>query len=150
MRHPERLHRLALAVVLSGPLRIAAPELSPPGVEASGYGDLGSPGALDYRLYAGTIFLDLKPQPGSPITVLDLEVPYVAGGRVLWNGPLEGLRFGGSLQFLRLETDLLAPGVKAPVLFKIPVTLWVPSAEYTVPGFLLAPAYSRWMVKTES
>src|SRR5438067_6861490 len=51
--------------------------LAQTGVEAYGYTRLGALGALDYRLYAGTIFLDLKQQPGSRTTVLDLDVPYV-------------------------------------------------------------------------
>src|SRR5437870_10659659 len=76
--------------------------LAQTGAELYGYQHLGGVGALDYRLYAGTIFLDLRPQPGSPFTVVDLNVPYVAGGRVQWL-PIEGLRLGGSLQFLRLD-----------------------------------------------
>jgi hypothetical protein len=124
--------------------------LAQTGVEVYGYGDLSAAGAIDYRLYAGTIFLDLKPQPGNPITFVDLDVPYVAGGRVLWVSPLEGLRLGGSLQFLRLDIHLLAPSVAAPILFKIPATLWVASAEYTVRDFVFAAEYSRWLVKGES
>src|SRR5467141_4484390 len=38
--------------------------LAQTGVEAYGYTRLGRAGALDYRAYAGTIFLDLKAQPG--------------------------------------------------------------------------------------
>ena len=123
--------------------------LAQTGVEAYGYTRLGSAGALDYRLYAGTIFLDVKPQPGSPFTVVDLNVPYVAGGRVQWL-PIDGLRLGGSLQFLRLDTDLLAPSGSGRVALRIPATLWVASAEYAVQDFLLAAEYSRWLVKTES
>ena len=123
--------------------------LAQTGVEAYGYTRLGSAGALDYRLYAGTIFLDLRPQPGSPFTVVDLNVPYVAGGRVQWL-PIEGLRLGGSLQFLRLDTDLLALPASGAVAVRIPATLWVASAEYAVRDLLFAAEYSRWLVKTES
>ena len=123
--------------------------LAQTGVEAYGYKRLGPAGALDYRLYAGTIFLDVKPQPGSPFAVVDLNVPYVAGGRVQWL-PIEGLRLGGSLQFLRLDTDLLPASSSAPVAVKIPATLWVASAEYTVRDFLFAAEYSRWLVTTQS
>ena len=123
--------------------------LAQTGVELYGYAGLGRAGGLDYRLYAGTIFLDVRPQPGSPFTVRDLNVPYVAGGRVLWL-PLEGLRVGGSLQFLRLETDLLVPPGSGSVALKIPATLWVASAEYLWRDFLFAAEYSRWLVKTES
>jgi hypothetical protein len=123
--------------------------LAQTGVEAYGYTRLGPAGALDYRLYAGTIFLDVKPQPGSPFTVVNLNVPYVAGGRVQWL-PIDGLRLGGSLQFLRLETDLLTPPASAPVALRIPATLWVASAEYTVHDLVFAAEYSRWLVKTET
>ena len=123
--------------------------LAQTGVEAYGYKRLGPAGALDYRLYAGTIFLDVKPQPGSPFAVVDLNVPYVAGGRVQWL-PIDGLRLGGSLQFLRLDTDLLLASISAPVAVKIPATLWVASAEYTVHDFLFAAEYSRWLVTTQS
>jgi hypothetical protein len=123
--------------------------LAQTGVELYGYAGLGRAGGVDYRLYAGTIFLDVRPQPGSPFTVLNLNVPYVAGGRVLWL-PFDGLRVGGSLQFLRLETDLLVPPASGSVAVKIPATLWVASAEYLVRDFLFAAEYSRWLVKTES
>ena len=124
--------------------------LAQTGAEIYGYQHLGGAGALDYRLYAGTIFLDLKQQPGSPITVVNLDVPYVVGGRVLWGLPIEGLRLGASLQALRLDTDLLAPRVSSPIQLKIPATLWVASAEYVVRELLFAVEYSRWLVKAES
>ncbi|MFL5309322.1 MAG: hypothetical protein ACJ79H_02600 [Myxococcales bacterium] len=123
--------------------------LAQTGVEAYGYTRLASLGAVDYRLYAGTIFLDVRPQPGSPLTLVDLNVPYVAGGRVQWL-PIDGLRLGGSLQFLRLDTDLLITSGSAPVAVRIPATLWVASAEYAVHDLLFAAEYSRWLVKTES
>jgi hypothetical protein len=123
--------------------------LAQTGVEAYGYTRLGRAGALDYRVYAGTIFLDLKPQPGSPFAVVDLKVPYVVGGRVQWL-PIDGLRLGGSLQFLRLDTDLLASSTSGRVALRIPATLWVASAEYTVHDLVLAAEYSRWLVKNES
>jgi hypothetical protein len=123
--------------------------LAQTGVEAYGYTRLGRAGALDYRVYAGTIFLDVKPQPGSPFAVVDLRVPYVVGGRVQWL-PIDGLRLGGSLQFLRLDTDLLASSTSGRVALRIPATLWVASAEYSVHDLVLAAEYSRWLVKSES
>ena len=124
--------------------------LAQTGAEIYGYQHLGAVGALDYRLYAGTIFLDLKQQPGSPITVLNLDVPYVVGGRVLWGLPIEGLRLGASLQALRLDTDLRVPSASGPIQLKIPATLWVASAEYVVRELVFAVEYSRWLVKAES
>src|SRR6266436_7663409 len=105
--------------------------LAQTGAEIYGYKTVGAAGALDYRFYAGTIFLDVTNRPTSPITVVDLDVPYVAGGRVLWL-PFDGLRLRGSLQFLRLDTDLLTSATTSPVAVRIPATLWVASAEYTV------------------
>jgi len=73
----------------------------------------------------------------------------VVGGRVQWL-PIDGLRLGGSLQFLRLDTDLLASSTSGRVALRIPATLWVASAEYTVHDLVLAAEYSRWLVKNES
>jgi len=125
--------------------------LAQTGGEIYGYKSLGRAGALDYHLYGGTIFLDVNPQsPNSPFTVLDLNVPYVTGGRLLWNSPLDGLRLGGSLQFLRLDTHLQPSGTRSSVELNVPATLWVASAEYVVRDFLFAAEYSRWRVRTES
>ncbi len=124
--------------------------LAQTGMEIYGYAGLRSAGSLDYRLYAGTIFLDVRPQPGSPLTILDLEVPFVVGARVLWGPPVGGLRVGGSVQVLRIDTDLLAPGEPAPIAVKIPATLWVASVEYAVRDLLVAGEYSRWLVEAKS
>lgn len=124
--------------------------LAQTGGELYGFKDLGAAGGLDYRLYGGTIFLDVKQQPGSPFSVVDLNVPFVAGGRMLWVPPLEGLRLGGSLQFLRLETHLLPASSSSSVAVNIPAMLWVASVEYTVRDLLFAAEYSRWRVRAES
>jgi len=125
--------------------------LAQTGVELYGYTRLGPAGGLDYRLYGGTIFIDVQPQPGSPFSVVDLSVPYVAGGRLLWVAPLEGLRLGGSLQLLRLETHLLpTTGAPSPFALNIPAALGVASVEYVVRDLLFAVEYSRWRVRTES
>src|SRR5467141_1459489 len=124
--------------------------LAQTGFELYGYRGLGAAGGLDYRMYGGTIFLDIRPQPGSPVTAVDLNVPFVAGGRLMWAAPVDGLRLGGSLQFLRLETHLLVPSTPSQVAVNLPVMLWVASVEYTVRDLLLAAEYSRWRVRTES
>jgi hypothetical protein len=123
--------------------------LAQTGVELYGYKALGPAGAIDYRGYGGTIFVDATQQPGSPFTVLNLNVPYVAGGRVMWL-PMDGLRIGGSLQFLRLDTDLLMSSSPDRLTVKIPARLWVVSAEYAAHDLTLAAEYSRWFVKAES
>src|SRR5690349_11188782 len=98
--------------------------LAQTGAELYGEYELGRAGSVEYRVYGGTIFLDLKQTPGSPVSVVDLDVPYVAGGRLLWT-LLEGLRLGGSIQSLRIDTHLTVPGVTGPVALRIPATLWV-------------------------
>jgi hypothetical protein len=124
--------------------------LAQTGGEVYGFKELGSAGAIDYRLYGGTIFLDTRTQPGSPFSVVDLNVPFVTGGRLLWVPPIEGLRLGGSLQFLRLETHLLPANSSTSVAVTIPAMLWVASVEYAVRDFLFATEYSRWRVRAES
>jgi hypothetical protein len=123
--------------------------LAQTGFELYGYRSLGPGGGLDYRVYAGTIFLDATPQPGSAFAVVGLNVPFVAGGRLLWMAPVDGLRLGGSLQFLRLETNILTPG-PSQISVDIPAMLWVASVEYAVRDLLLVAEYSRWRVRTES
>jgi hypothetical protein len=75
--------------------------LAQTGVELYGYVDLRAAGALDYRLYGGTIFID----PATAPMLKAIDVPYVAGGRLLWETPLAGLRLGGSFQALRLVLE---------------------------------------------
>jgi hypothetical protein len=140
--------------------------LAQTGVEVYGYVQLGNGGgALDYRLYAGTIFLETNLAPGSPYDIESLNIPYVAGGRLLWETPLPGLRAGGSVQVLRLDADLLfdpmtfAPLVAADALpadfdgrvnVEVPALLWVGSIEYLFENLQLALEYSRWHVEAES
>jgi hypothetical protein len=123
------------------------------GAELYGYRNLGKAGQLDYRLYGGTIFIDIPSQrPGSPIALLDLKIPYLVGGRLLWEAPIEGLRIGASIQRLRLETkilDLTDPAMP-PVLVDVPATLAQGSIEYTVDDFVFAAEYARWYTRIES
>jgi hypothetical protein len=141
--------------------------LAQTGGELYGYADLGDAGALDYRAYGGTIFIDLTESVNRnpSLSFLSLSVPYLTGTRVLWETPLEGFRTGGSVQYLRLDTDLLydqslyGPLVTAgqlPATFtgkvsaEIPALLWVASAEYLHDDLLLAAEYSRWHVRVRS
>lgn len=122
--------------------------LAQTGAELYGYVSLGPAGALDYRLYAGTIYAD-TPKDKPPLHVEEFTAPYVAGGRVLWEAPLPGLRLGVSYQRLRFDTNYsLQPG--APPLFeglarvKLPFRLWLASVEYDQHDLLLAAEYGRW------
>jgi hypothetical protein len=81
--------------------------LAATGLELYGYVSLGAGGALDYRLYGGTIFVDVTNRLTSPTRIANFENPYVIGGRLLWETPWNGLRLGASVQALRFDFDLV-------------------------------------------
>ena len=122
--------------------------LAQTGAELYGYARMGRSGALDYRAYAGTIFLDTSSVNFGPIQIANLDVPYLVGGRVLWETPVDGLRAGASLQVLRIDTQLVTQ--MQTVHYNIPATLWVGSLEYSARDWLLATEYSRWYLRADS
>lgn len=128
------------------------------------YGDvpLGAAGALEYRLYGGTMFVNAQ---DSSAQLRDFEVPYVAGGRLMWRPPLDGLQLGASAQFVRFDFDFTpTPEQRAQyemagqlpadfggvVTARLPFKLWVASIEYQHEGLLLAAEYGRQYVKYET
>jgi hypothetical protein len=120
------------------------------GGELYGFARLGSFGALDYRLFGGTIFLDsdsLTP-PGTPFE-LDFQVPYAVGGRLIWETPLTGLRVGGSLEAVGIETTAFIPSM-SPLVIDNDSLLWVGFAEYAIGDLMLTAEYSRWRAKQRS
>lgn len=80
------------------------------GAEIYGFFRSRSAGALEYRLFGGTIFIDprLVVPVGSTLT-LKFNVPYAFGGRLIWETPLTGLRIGVSVIKLRLDTVAFLP-----------------------------------------
>jgi hypothetical protein len=120
--------------------------LAQTGVEAYGRVNLHAARALEYRLYGGTIFVDATSATG----LQSLSVPYIVGGRLLWETPLEGLRAGGSVQALRLDGTATNPKTNTPLQFELPVILSVASIEYAAHDLLLSAEYSRWFVKTRT
>jgi hypothetical protein len=127
--------------------------LAQTGIELYGNVPLGAGGALEYRAYGGTIYV-----PSSSALVVNLTVPYLVGGRLMWQTPLEGLEAGGSIQALRLDFDYVPPasavgplqtaGVLPPnfggtIFTQLPAVLWIASLEYQVENLLLAGEYSR-------
>jgi hypothetical protein len=135
--------------------------LAQTGFELYGYKPLPVIGALDYRLYGGTIFLDSTTLASPGATVTNIDVPYIAGARLLWRAPpaIEGLTVGGSVQIVRIDLDLqLDPGLVALLeqegalppnfgnafKYRLPAFLWVGSLEYAAHDLLIAAEYSRW------
>ena len=125
------------------------------------YGDipLGDAGSLEYRAYGGTIFLDSGAGPAPGVTVRNVTVPYVVGGRLMWSPPLEGLILGGSAQALRVDGDyVFAPELVGPLKavgllpmdfsgvmpVEFRVRLYVASLEYSLSELTLSAEYSRW------
>jgi hypothetical protein len=124
--------------------------LAQTGAEVYGFKPLGHAGALDYRLFGGTIYVDPAESIGAAATLQSIDVPYVVGGRLLWETPIRGLRVGGSLEALRLEARYVLPGKPAPYLLALPAILSVGSLEYSAGDLLVAAEYGRWRVGIES
>ena len=80
--------------------------------------------------------------------MLEIRTPYLAGGRLMWETPIDGFRIGASVQTLRLDAKLLAGATAFDV--QIPATLAVGSLEYSLHDVLVAAEYSRWFVSSRS
>ena len=134
--------------------------LAQTGAEVYGNVAIGPAGSLEYRLYGGTVFFDTS---DATLALTNVTVPYIIGGRLMWQTPVEGLQAGGSVQKLRIDADLPAAQVAAlqmagalPAGFtgdlplKIPALLGVGSLEYSANDLLVAAEYSRWRLRIES
>ena len=62
------------------------------GVQVYGFIPMGSAGDLSYSAYGGTIYIPPTSVSVTGFKLDELSVPYVAGGRLLWDLPVEGLR----------------------------------------------------------
>lgn len=139
--------------------------LAQTGAQIYGYVRLGNAGALDYRIYGGTIFVQADSDDTLPYRVTDLSVPYVVGGRILYETPLEGLRAGGSIEAMRLDADLafdsdlwmplqamgaLPDRFMGDVSLELPIVLWTGSVEYAAHDWQVAVEYGRWHATSES
>ena len=135
--------------------------LAQTGGELYGFVSLGGAGALDYRLYGGSIFIDLPSFTAAGTT--SVEIPYLYGARLMWHTPLQGLRFGGSVQDLRLDLHyqpspaaLMGFPMPLPMDFngtvelRVPVTIGVLSAELAADDFLFSAEYLRQWASIES
>ena len=121
--------------------------LAQTGAELYGYLRLEAVGALEYRIYGGTLLADPPTAPPGT-TLTDFQIPYLAGARLLWETPLEGLRVGGNLQTLRFDARFSVPmGAGMPPLVldeHLPFLLKLASVEYAGHDLLLAAEYGRW------
>lgn len=119
------------------------------GVELYGFARSRSAGALDYRLYVGTIFIDpaILVPPGSDVQ-LQLNVRYVLGGRLFWEMPLPGLRVGASVLAVHLDVDAFAAGMTIPIANQS--LLSMASAEYAGRRLVLTAEYALWHSAQES
>jgi hypothetical protein len=119
------------------------------GVELYGFARAGLAGALDYRLYFGTIFIDpaILVPPGSAVQ-LQLNVRYVLGGRVFWETPLQGLRIGASVLAVHLDANAFAAGMTIPIANQS--LLSMASAEYATPRLIFTAEYALWHASQES
>jgi hypothetical protein len=136
--------------------------LAQTGGEVYGNVPIGPAGSLEYRLYGGTVFFDTADVTS---TLTNIEVPYIFGGRLMWQTPIEGLQAGGSVQKLRIDADYSVPDAQIPQLqmagalppdfvnpasLRIPALLGVASLEYSAHDLLLASEYSRWAIGLKS
>jgi hypothetical protein len=126
--------------------------LAQTGFELYGYFNLQEAGALEYRLYAGTIKFDPTLSNAAPYTIRSLDFAYVAGGRLMYEAPIEGLRIGGSVQALRIDADVVGNNNNAAATgtLRLPAVLWMASLEYSAHDWLFAAEYGRWHTKIES
>jgi hypothetical protein len=125
--------------------------LAQTGFEVYGYLQFAAAGALEYRLYGGTIVFDVANTPGLPYVPRDVSFDYLAGGRLMYELPVEGLRLGGSAQFLQISAD--TQGLTGPQYtghLEIPGVLWMGSVEYAAHDWLVAAEYGRWHTKRNS
>jgi hypothetical protein len=135
------------------------------GGEVYGNIRLAQLGSLEYRGYGGTLDFSAPTPPAPGITVSNLSVPYVYGGRLMWSTPIPGLQAGASYQKVRFDANyvfapelaaplsavgLLPPNFNGTLPTKFIVKLWVASLEYQNGGLLASAEYSRWIGGFES
>jgi len=119
-------------------------QLAQTGLELYGYYAIGAAGALDYRAYLGTLYI-ATPPPSNGVQITRVDVPYVAGGRLLWETPIDGLRAG--LSALNGQVDgtytVLAMSPPLVIPFELHATNLLSSIEYQDRGWSLAAEYER-------
>ena len=138
--------------------------LAQTGGEVYGTVPLSLLGALEYRVYGGTIFAPL-PGGDGPAVIEDVFVPFVVGGRVMYQPPIEGLQLGASVQAVRFDVgyqldeptsaallmaNVVPPDFKGEVPAELAFKLFVVSVEYSIGDLLVAAEYGRWIGRLET
>jgi hypothetical protein len=115
--------------------------LAQTGVEVYGYRPLGAAGALDYRAYTGSLFLTLDDSPD--VHFSSVSVPWLVGGRVMWETPIEGLRAGFSALSGEIDANytLLAMPQVSGLTVLLDESNYLGSVEYATDGFLFQAEY---------
>jgi hypothetical protein len=119
--------------------------LAQTGAEIYGYLRVGILGALDYRVFGGSLQIVLPSQAGAATQISDYAVPYVGGGRLLWETPLEGLRVGLTGLALRAKATIVFPGAGSPALTlneSEDLYYGIGSIEYAVHDLLLQAEFA--------
>jgi hypothetical protein len=118
------------------------------GAQVYGYLELGGMGALDYHVYGGSIAIALPQVTSISAIATQVDVPYIVGGRLLWETPLQGLKAAFTLQKLTLDIDETLGN--SALAATAPVIQYVASLEYTFKRLTLASEYSRWYVTLDT
>jgi hypothetical protein len=111
------------------------------GGEVYGYLNLNRGGGLDYHAIGGAIPVELPSQIGQLGQASNINVPYVLGGRLMWETPLEGLRVGVTGLILKLnESEVFPTGIPTSVPLNVSIMdyVMVLSAEYVGHNLWLA------------
>lgn len=115
--------------------------LAQTGLELYGYRPLGAAGALDYRVYTGSLYLTVPNNPTA--TFANVSVPWLVGGRVMWETPIDGLRAGVSALAGEIDADYMLTAM--PQLSGLTLELtqenYLGSLEYASDGFLFQAEY---------
>jgi hypothetical protein len=143
------------------PLRNRDALISHTGFAVYGNVSLAKAGALDYQAWLGTLTIPRSALELSGGTLSSVDTRYVAGGRLFWLPPVEGLRVGAtymraSVDFnVRLDPASVGALIEAglvPATYdgglliqQNPTSFWVASAEYTYGNWLFAVEYARFL-----
>ena len=115
------------------------------GAEVYGFARDRALGAIDYRIFGGTTSIDASTlTPPGAGAQLAFNVPALFGERLIWETPLDGLRFSASAEAIQLDTTAYVTGLPSPIHIDNQSVLWVGSAEYARDDWVFTAEYSRW------